>query len=171
MQPPTIRLYDTTRRDKLDLNTIEPGKVRMYVCGVTVYDLAHIGHGRTFVTFDIVVRYLRHRGYDVRYVRNHTDIDDKIIARANETGRDPLELSAHFIDEFDRDMGTLGCIIPDVAPKVSEHIEEIISMTQTLIDKGIGYAVDGDVYYAVENSKGTASSPDASSRICARENA
>ncbi len=151
MTLPTITIYDTLASRKRPLETLEPGRVGIYVCGVTVYDLAHIGHGRTFITFDHVVRYLRYRGYEVRYVRNHTDIDDKIINRANERGVDPLVLSAQYIECFDADMERLGLVAPDVAPKVSEHLDEIVAMVETLIERGHAYAVDGDVYYAVES--------------------
>lgn len=154
MSLPKISLYDTMAGTRRDLETIEPGKVRMYVCGVTTYDYPHIGHGRTFVSFDIIVRYLRYRGYDVTYVRNHTDIDDKIIRRAHEVGEDPFALSSRFIDAFDEDMRSLGCQPADVAPKVTEHIPQIIDLTQTLIDRGHAYAVDGDVYYDVTSFDG-----------------
>lgn len=153
MSLPTISLYDTMAGKRRPLETIEPGKVRMYVCGVTTYDYPHIGHGRTFVSFDIIVRYLRYRGFDVTYVRNHTDIDDKIIQRANEVGEDPIQLSHRFVRAFDEDMENLGCLPVNVAPKVTEHIEEIVQLTQTLIDRKHAYAVDGDVYYDVSSFK------------------
>lgn len=149
MTLPTITLYDTMASTRRALEPIEPGKVRMYVCGVTTYDYPHIGHGRTFVSFDIIVRYLRYRGYDVTYVRNHTDIDDKIINRANEIGEDPFVLSKRFVDAFDEDMLSLHCQPVDVAPRVTEHIPHIIELTQKLIDNGHAYPVDGDVYYDV----------------------
>lgn len=149
MSLPEITLYDTLAGKRRPFKPIEPGKVRMYVCGVTTYDYSHIGHGRTFVSFDIITRYLRHRGYELTYIRNHTDIDDKIIARANEIGEEPLILSARFIDAFDEDMTRLGCAPADVAPKVTEHIAQIIDVTQKLIDRDHAYAVDGDVYYDV----------------------
>ena len=117
-----IKIYDTMNRAKRVLEPITPGKICMYVCGVTVYDLSHIGHARTFVTFDVVQRFLRHVGYDVKFVRNHTDVDDKIIARAAEKNIPALELSAHFIDAFNEDMAALGLLPPDVEPKVSTHI-------------------------------------------------
>jgi len=130
-----IKIYDTMSRAKRVLEPIEPGKICMYVCGVTVYDLSHIGHARTFVTFDVVQRFLRHVGYDVKFVRNHTDVDDKIIARAAEKNIPALELSANFIDAFNEDMAALGLMPPDVEPKVSTHIPEIIEMVETLIEK------------------------------------
>lgn len=154
MSLPTITLFDTLTSSRKKLETIEPGKISMYCCGVTTYDYPHIGHGRTFISFDIVVRYLRHRGYDVKYVRNHTDIDDKIINRANAVGEDPFALSQRFVDAFDEDMAALGCVPVDVAPKVTEHIPHIIDLTQKLIDKSKAYPVDGDVYYDVTSFEG-----------------
>ncbi len=153
-EPRSIVLYDTQSQTKLPFEPIEPGKVKMYICGVTVYDLTHIGHARVYVFFDTVKRFFERAGYEVCYVRNHTDVDDKILARAEETGVDPLELSAKFIDEMDRDMDALGLDRPDIEPKVSDHIEEIIEMVQTLIDKGFAYESGGDVYYRVESFDG-----------------
>lgn len=154
MSLPEITIYDTLAGERRPFQPIEPGKVRMYVCGVTTYDYSHIGHGRTFVSFDIITRYLRHRGYELTYVRNHTDIDDKIIRRAHEIDDDPIALSARFITAFDEDMETLLCAPVTVAPKVTEHIDEIIEITQKLIDRGHAYAVDGDVYYDVTSFEG-----------------
>lgn len=154
MSLPKITLFDTLSGSRKALETLEPGKVRMYCCGVTTYDYPHIGHGRTFISFDIVVRYLRYRGYDVKYVRNHTDIDDKIIQRANAVGEDPFVLSKRFVDAFDEDMSALGCVAVDVAPKVTEHIPHIIDLTQKLIDREHAYPVDGDVYYDVTSFEG-----------------
>ncbi|MEM1348755.1 MAG: cysteine--tRNA ligase, partial [Myxococcota bacterium] len=150
----TVTLYDTMTREKRPLEPIEPGKISMYVCGVTVYDLTHIGHARTFTFFDMVNRVLKHLGYEVKFVRNHTDVDDKIIHRAKERGVDPLELSAHFIDAFHEDMSVLGVSQADVEPKVSEHMDQIISMIQVLMDKGFAYAADGDVYFRVREFQG-----------------
>ncbi len=149
MTLPTIQIFDTMTGAKRPLEPVCPGRVGIYVCGVTVYDLTHIGHARVFVGFDIVTRYLRHRGYEVKYVRNHTDVDDKIINRANEKGQDPLELSQHFIEQLDADMGALGVITPDVEPKVSTHIGEIIAMVEKLIENGHAYDVNGDVFFEV----------------------
>ena len=150
MALPTIQVFDTMTGAKRTLEPVCPGRVGIYVCGVTVYDLTHIGHARVFVGFDIVTRYLRHRGYEVKYVRNHTDVDDKIINRANEQGRDPLELSQYFIEQLDQDMGALGVLTPDVEPKVSTHIDEIIAMVEKLVEHGHAYVVDGDVYFEVD---------------------
>ena len=149
MSLPTITLFDTLSSARRALEPIHPGRVGMYVCGVTVYDYAHIGHGRTFITFDVIVRYLRYRGYDVMFVRNHTDIDDKIIKRANANGEDALALAARFIQALDEDMARLGCHPPTHAPRVSEHLDDIIAMVETLIERGHAYAIDGDVYYDV----------------------
>ena len=147
-----LQLYNTLSRSLEDFQPIEPGKVRIYVCGMTTYDYCHIGHARAMMSFDVVVRYLRHAGYEVTYVRNHTDVDDKIIARAAELGEPPLALSARFIDALDQDLDALGLIRPDIAPKVSEHIDGIVAMTATLVDKGHAYPADnGDVYFAVES--------------------
>jgi cysteinyl-tRNA synthetase len=149
-----IAIFDTLTGEKRPFEPIEPGKVSMYVCGVTVYDLTHIGHARVFVFFDVVQRYLRHLGYEVNYVRNHTDVDDKIIKRANEVGEDPLALAQRFIEALDEDMGALHVAHADVEPKVSEHIDQIIAMVQKLEENGYAYQSDGDVYYRVENFDG-----------------
>ncbi len=147
---PAITLYDSRSRSLVPLATREPGSVSIYVCGMTVYDYCHIGHARAMLSFDMVVRHLRHRGYDVHYVRNHTDVDDKIIARAKEQGRDPLELAQFFIDELDYDMNALGLIPADDEPRVSWHIDGIITMIEQLIEKGHAYASNGSVYFSVE---------------------
>ena len=148
----TIVLHDTLRGEKRELETVEPGKVRFYACGPTVYDHAHVGHARSYVVWDLVVRHLRARGLSVRYVRNFTDVDDKIIKRANERGEDPVELAARFARAFDEDMDALGCLRPDVEPKVSEHVPRIVEMIGTLVEKGFAYAPgNGDVYYAVRS--------------------
>ena len=148
---PDIQLFNTMTGEKQALRPIRPGHVGIYVCGITVYDLSHIGHARVFLSFDFVTRYLRHRGYTVTYVRNHTDVDDKIINRANERGEEPLALAARFINELNTDFDNLGVARPDVAPKVTEHVPQIIEMVEKLIDRGHAYAVDGDVYYAVDS--------------------
>jgi cysteinyl-tRNA synthetase len=150
MSEPTLRLYNSATRSLEPLETASPGKVGIYVCGMTVYDYCHIGHARAMISFDMVVRHLRHKGFEVNFVRNHTDVDDKIIARAAETGRDPLELSAFFIDELDQDLDALGLIKPDVEPRVSDHIPQIVAMVETLVDKGHAYEANGSVYFAVE---------------------
>ncbi len=122
----------------------------MYVCGVTVYDYCHIGHARANVVFDVIFRYLKWLGYDVTYIRNYTDIDDKIINRANRDGVPFNEISERFIGEFDRDMESLGLQLPTFQPKATENIDEIINLVSMLIDKGYAYQAGGDVYYCVE---------------------
>ena len=127
----------------------------MYVCGVTVYDLSHIGHARAYVAFDVLVRVLTHLGYSVDYVRNFTDIDDKIIARAAQNGEEPLALSARFIDEFTADMDALGCQPPSREPKATEHVSDMVSTIERIISNGHGYAVDGgDVFFDVMSIEG-----------------
>ncbi len=144
-----IRLYDTARREKVDFTLLTEGKVGFYVCGPTVYDMCHVGHARCYVSFDVAVRCLRQRGLTVNYVRNITDVDDKIINRAAELGEDPLSLSARFADEFHRDMDALGNLQPDVEPKVSEHIPEIIALIEEILASGHAYESEGDVYFEV----------------------
>ncbi len=145
-----IVIHDTLTAQKRELVPIDPGKIRFYACGPTVYDWSHVGHARSYVVWDVVVRHLRARGYLVTYVRNFTDVDDKIIRRANERGEDPVALSDRFARAYDEDMDALGNLRPDAAPKVSEHVPQIVEMIETLVAKGFGYAAaNGDVYYAV----------------------
>ncbi|CAL5222511.1 g4885 [Coccomyxa viridis] len=125
-------------------------KLSMYCCGVTVYDLSHIGHARVYCCFDVLYRLLRHLGYEVQYVRNFTDIDDKIIARAAEIGEDPLQLSQRFITEFHRDMLTLNCLTPTIEPKATDYIPEMVSMIEQLVNTDHAYEADGSVWFAVE---------------------
>lgn len=146
-----IQLYNSLTNKLEPLKTREPGKVAMYVCGMTVYDYCHIGHARAMLTFDLVVRHLRHRGLEVNYVRNHTDVDDKIIARANEQNRAPLELAQFFIDALNDDLVALGTVKPDHEPRVSEHIENIVAMNAALIERGHAYEANGSVYFSVES--------------------
>jgi cysteinyl-tRNA synthetase len=146
----TLRVYNTLSAGKEEFVPQRPGKVGMYVCGVTVYDHCHIGHARANVVFDVIYRYLRYLGYDVTYVRNYTDIDDKIINRANREGVPFNEIAERFIGEFDRDMARLGLELPTFQPKATEHVAEIIALVQTLIDKGSAYPMGGDVYFCVE---------------------
>jgi len=145
-----LRVYNTLSGTKEEFIPLVPGKVSMYVCGVTVYDHCHIGHARANVVFDMIYRYLRHVGYDVTYVRNYTDVDDKIINRANQEGVPYNVISERFIAEFDRDMAALGLDLPTHQPKATEHIAEMIEIISRLIDKGYAYAADGDVYFCVE---------------------
>ena len=145
----SIRIYNTLTHKKEPLTPIEPDHVRLYVCGITSYDYCHIGHARSSLAFDMIVKYLRYRDYRVTFVRNFTDIDDKIIKRAQEQNTTSQELANRFIDEFYVDMDFLGLERPDIEPKATEHIPEMISLISTLIDKHKAYAVEGDVYYAV----------------------
>ncbi|MEZ4458464.1 MAG: cysteine--tRNA ligase [bacterium] len=150
-EPKKFRVFDTMTDNKVAVEPVQPGKISMYVCGVTVYDLTHIGHARVFVFFDVVQRVLRHLGYDLRYVRNHTDVDDKIINRAAEVGEDPLALSQRFIAALDEDMGRLHVHHADVEPKVSDHIPQIVAMVEKLIERGHAYESKGDVYFRVQS--------------------
>lgn len=143
-------IYNTLTRNKDPFVPKEAGHVRMYVCGPTVYDLSHIGHARVYVAFDIISRSLR-RTHKVTYVRNYTDVDDKIIKRAKEAKVTPQDLSERYIAAFQEDMRALGCLPPDVEPKVTQTIPEIIALIETLIEKGIAYEVGGDVMYAVND--------------------
>ncbi len=145
-----LRVYNTLSGEKETFVPLVPGKAGMYVCGVTVYDYCHIGHARANVVFDIIFRYLKYAGYDVTYVRNYTDIDDKIINRANQEGCDYRTISDRYIQAFDEDMARLGLAKPTVEPKATDHIGGIINIIETLIAKGHAYASEGDVYYAVE---------------------
>ncbi len=145
-----MRLYNTLSGKKEDFVPVVPGQVRMYVCGITVYDHCHIGHARSAIVFDIMRRYLVYRGYKVTFVKNFTDIDDKIINRAKQEGISWHEVSKKYIEEYYRDMEQLGVGKADIEPKATEHIQEIIDITRGLIDKGYAYAVNGDVYFQVE---------------------
>ncbi|MBI3030992.1 MAG: cysteine--tRNA ligase [Candidatus Rokubacteria bacterium] len=145
-----IRLYNTLTRKKEELVPLRPGEIRMYVCGVTVYDLSHIGHGRSALAFDVMRRYLRYRGYDVRFIRNFTDVDDKIIKRAQEEGVPPRELAERYIEEYRKDMGALGILPADVEPKATDHIPQMIKLIERLVAKGVAYPLDGDVYFEVK---------------------
>ncbi len=146
-----LRVYNTLTGEKETFIPLVPGKAGMYVCGVTVYDYCHIGHARANVVFDIIYRYLKYSGYDVTYVRNYTDIDDKIINRANREGVDYRNITERFIEAFDNDMTRMGLLKPTLEPKATDHIANIIAIVQTLINKGHAYEADGDVYFAVES--------------------
>ena len=148
-----FQLYNTRTRNLEPFTPIEPGKVRLYVCGMTVYDHAHVGHGRAMVVFDAFVRYLRHRGWNVRFVRNFTDVDDKIITRAAERGIEPMELAQEFIEAFQTDARKLGLIEPDEEPRVSTSMQDIINLIQLLIDKGHAYINQGSVWFSVPSFK------------------
>ncbi len=146
----SIKIYNTLSRKKELLKPMEEGRVQLYVCGITSYDYCHIGHARSALVFDMAVRYLRYQGYQVTFIRNFTDIDDKIIARAAEQGVESAALANRFIDEFYVDMDGLGVLRPDLEPRATEHIQEMIDLVQELIDKGLAYPSGGDVYYRVD---------------------
>ena len=149
-----LHIYNSLSHKKELFTPIEPGKVKMYVCGMTVYDLCHLGHARVLVVFDTVTRYMRYSGYDVTYIRNITDIDDKIIARANENAEDFNALTTRFIQAMHEDAAELGVLPPNDEPKATASMDDIISMVTTLIEKGHAYAADnGDVYYDISSFK------------------
>jgi cysteinyl-tRNA synthetase len=148
-----LRVYNTLTRENEDFVPLNGKKVNMYVCGPTVYDHCHLGHARSYVSFDIIRRYLMYRGYNVNYVSNITDVDDKVIDRAKESGEDAFELSKKFTESFEEDMQALGVMEPDTRPKVTEHIEDIIDTVATLIDNGAAYSTSkGNVYYDLQKS-------------------
>lgn len=145
-----LKIYNTLSRQKEEFKPIHAGKIGMYVCGITVYDLCHIGHGRTFVAFDTVARYLRYCGYAVNYVRNITDIDDKIIKRANENGESIYDLTDRMIAEMHADFAALNILPPDVEPRATQHISEIVELVEKLIAREHAYvASNGDVMFSV----------------------
>jgi len=146
-------LYNTLTRKKEAFEPLNKGKVGIYVCGVTVYDQSHLGHAKSAINFDVIVRYLRHKGYDVNHVTNFTDVDDKIIDRARELGLEPLKLSQSMIDEYFRDMDALKVHRASAYPKASETMPDIIAMTRGLIDKGYAYESNGSVYFSVRKAK------------------
>jgi cysteinyl-tRNA synthetase len=147
-----LKIYNSLSRDKQLFTPIEPGKVRMYVCGMTVYDYCHLGHARVMVVFDMISRWLRESQYEVTYVRNITDIDDKIIKRANENNETIGVLTQRFIDAMDEDSARLGIIRPDIEPRATEYIDGMIAMISALIDNGHAYlAANGDVFYSVRS--------------------
>jgi cysteinyl-tRNA synthetase len=150
----TLRVYNTMTQKKEELIPLHKGRIGMYACGVTVYDLCHIGHARSAVVFDVIYRYLQYKGYEVTYVRNFTDVDDKIIKRAQQEGVSTEEIAARYIREFYIDMGALGMLPPTVEPKATEHIPEMIALVQRLVEKDLAYQIEGDVYYAVERFPG-----------------
>lgn len=143
-----MKIYNTLTRQKEEFVPIEPGKAKIYVCGPTVYNYIHIGNARPMVVFDTLRRYLKFRGFDVKYVQNFTDVDDKIINRAREEHDEALHISEKYIREYYDDADALGVARADVQPKVSEHIQEIIDFVATLIEKGYAYEADGDVYFS-----------------------
>jgi cysteinyl-tRNA synthetase len=153
---PSVKVFNTLTQRKESLDTLRPGEVRLYVCGPTVYSYVHLGNARTFTAFDVVVRYLRYRGYQVTYVRNVTDVDDRIIQAAQKEGEEPQALANRFVQAFEDDMRALGSLEPDVAPRVTDNMPEILALVQTLLDDGVAYAVGGDVFFAVAKWPGYA---------------
>jgi cysteinyl-tRNA synthetase len=150
-----MQIYNTLSRKKEAFTPIEAGKVKMYVCGMTVYDYCHLGHARVLVAFDVISRYLRAKGYELNYVRNITDIDDKILRRADENGEDYTALTERFITAMHEDAERLGIAPPDAEPRATGHIDDILAMIARLIERGFAYAADnGDVYYRVSRFEG-----------------
>ena len=149
-----IRIYNTKERAKADFEAIERGHVGMYVCGPTVYNRIHIGNARTFISFDVIRRYLLWRGFDVTFVQNVTDVDDKIINRANEEGRSAAEVAAEYTEAFIADMRAVGVMDPDVRPKATEEIPAMIELISELVEGGHAYEVEGDVYFSVRSYPG-----------------
>lgn len=148
-------VYNSQTHKKQELKPIEPGKIRMYVCGPTVYDQIHVGNGRTFLAFDVIRRYLTYKGYQVTFAQNLTDVDDKIINRANEQGRTPEEVAAEFSDAFIEQMHRLNALDPDIRPRATREIPAMIEMIQGLIEQGHAYAPgNGDVYFSVRSDPG-----------------
>ena len=145
-----LAFYNTRTRSKETFEPLEPGKVSIYVCGITVYDRCHVGHARSLIFFDAVVRYLRWRGYDVRFVRNVTDIDDKIIERAAADGVGWKELAERYTESMHSDLRALGCVVPDIEPQATDHIEEMLALVGQLEAKGLAYkAGEGNVFFSV----------------------
>ena len=146
-----IRIYDTMAHEKRPFIPCEEGKVGMYVCGPTVYNYIHIGNARTFISFDTIRRYLMWRGFEVTFVQNITDVDDKIINKALEEGRSAAEVAAEYADAFIEDMRAAGVLDPDIRPRATEEIGAMIALVEKLIEGGHAYAVEGDVYFAVRS--------------------
>ena len=147
-------VYNSQTHRKQELEPIEPGKIRMYVCGPTVYDQIHIGNARTFLSFDVIRRYLSYKGYQVTFAQNLTDVDDKIINRANEQGRTAVEVAEEFSNAFIEQMHRFGILDPDIRPRATREIEAMQQMIELLIEKDHAYvASNGDVYFSVRSDK------------------
>jgi cysteinyl-tRNA synthetase len=149
----SMKIYNTLTREKETFETLEADKVRMYVCGPTVYDSAHVGHAMSTIVFDVIRRYLEYKGYQVLHVMNYTDVDDKVIRRANELGVDPVGLAERYIEEYDQLLEILNILPPAVKPRVSQEIDGIIGFVQGLVEKGYAYEVDGDIYFSVSKDE------------------
>ncbi|MEK7529068.1 MAG: class I tRNA ligase family protein, partial [Patescibacteria group bacterium] len=146
-----MKIENTLTGKKEEFNS--SGKVGMYVCGPTVYDVGHIGHARSAVSFDIVRRYLRYKGLEVTYVSNYTDVDDKMIKRAKEEGITEVELAAKIIPEYEKDYGALGVLPPDRQPRATEYIPQMVALIEKLMEKGVAYETDDGIYFEVKKSK------------------
>ncbi|TFH37982.1 MAG: cysteine--tRNA ligase, partial [Anaerolineales bacterium] len=149
----TLKIYNTMTRKKEVFEPIEPGNVRMYVCGPTVYDKAHVGHAMSSIVFDVIRRYLEHKGFRVQHVMNYTDVDDKVILRAQDLGVDPLELAEKYIAEYDEHLKQLNVLPAAMYPRVSTEIAEIVAMVEGLIEKDFAYTIDGDAYFRVDRDE------------------
>jgi len=145
----TIRVYNTLTRKKEKFIPRDSGKIAIYICGPTVYNFIHVGNARCYVAFDAIVRYLKFCGYEVKYARNLTDVDDKIIKRAQEEKKTSAEIAEKYTKVFWDDMEALGCLKPDVEPKATEEIPQMLRIIEGLINKGFAYVVDGDVFYEI----------------------
>ncbi|MHA1713376.1 MAG: cysteine--tRNA ligase, partial [Candidatus Ranarchaeia archaeon] len=148
-----LQIYNTQTRQVETFRPLDPPKVKIYICGLTVYDFAHIGHARTYIAFDMIIRYLRYLNYDVKVIQNITDVDDKMINRANAEGVSVTELGNRFIAEAEKDFRALNVLFADHYPRATEHIGQMISLIQGLIDKGYAYEIEGDVYFDVSKFK------------------
>ena len=146
----SLKIYNTLSRKKEKFVPLKEGQVKMYACGVTVYDHCHVGHARALFTFDVVVRYFRFLGYKTTFVRNFTDLDDKIIQRAREEGTEPEVIAEKYIQEFNRDGSALGLIPPDREPRATDHVSEMIELIHRLVEKGLAYRINGDVFFSVD---------------------
>ena len=147
----SLKMYNTATRQKEDFKSITPGEVKMYVCGPTVYNYLHIGNFRGAIFFNLVRNWLERAGYKVTYVYNYTDVDDKIIKKANEEGVESIEISERYIKEFEKDFNRLGLTPHEHNPKVTDFIPQIISFVDDLVKKGMAYVVDGEVFYEIKN--------------------
>jgi cysteinyl-tRNA synthetase len=145
-----LKVYNSLTKKKEEFIPLEEGRVKMYVCGVTVYDRCHIGHARAAVVFDVIYRFFRYLGYEVTYVRNYTDVDDKIIIRANQEGVSSQVIAERYIQEYEKDMQALGMERPTYEPRATENIPQIITLVQKLLDKGVAYVMNGGVYFSVD---------------------
>ena len=149
-----LKFYNTLTKKKEEFKPVEEGKAGMYVCGITAYDMCHIGHARSAVVFDVIFKYLKYRGYDVTYVKNFTDVDDKIIGKAITENTDITEISERYIKEHNEDMDRIGVARPTIAPKATENIKGMIRLVNVLLENGLAYVVEGDVYFSVEKFEG-----------------